>query len=113
MAAVETRSFETPDERRTPPHAEVSSIKFGSKVFTRITYYPGFHWTTDIKPGAGTDLCMVSHFIYVLSGRCRVAREDGQERDFAPGDLSPLPPGHDAWVIGDEPFVALDMAGAL
>jgi hypothetical protein len=113
MATLEKRSFDAPDERRTPPHAEVAFVKFGDRTFSRITYFPGFRWTTDMKPIAGTDLCMVNHFTYVVSGHVHVVMADGTEADLGPGDIGPVPAGHDAWVIGDQPFVTLDFAGAI
>lgn len=113
MATLEQRSFDAPDERRTPPNVEVSIVRFGDRAFSRVTYYPGFRWTTDMKPVAGTDLCQVNHFGYVVSGRCHVVMADGTEADLKPGDIGPIPAGHDAWVIGDEPFVSIDFAGAI
>ncbi len=113
MAKLEKRTFDTPDERRTPSRTVMDIVKFGDQVFARITYAPGWRWTTDIKPVAGTDLCQVNHFGYVVSGRCHVVMADGTALDLGPGDLGPVPAGHDAWVLGDEPFVMLDLAGAL
>ena len=113
MATLEKRSFDAPDERRAPSRAEVASVKFGDRVVSRVTYFPGFRWSTDIAPVAGTALCQASHFLYVVSGRCHVKMADGAEADYGPGDLGVIPAGHDAWVVGDEPFVTLDYGGAV
>lgn len=113
MAKLEKRSFDAPDERRAPSKAEIATVKFGDRAFARVTYLPGFRWTTDMKPVAGTDLCQANHFTYVVSGRCHIVMADGTELDVGPGDIGPIPAGHDAWVLGDEPFVTIDMAGAL
>ena len=111
MATFEKRSFDAPDERRTPSNAEVTAVKLGGRTVGRVTYFPGFRWTTDMKPVAGTDLCQLTHFGYVVSGRCRVVMEDGAQLDLGPGDVVSIPPGHDAWTLGDEPFVTVDFGG--
>ncbi len=113
MAKLEKRSFDTADERRTPSNAEIVTVKLGDRAVMRVTYFPGFRWSTDMKSIAGTDICQAYHLGYVISGRCRVAMEDGSETDLGPGDAVSIPAGHDAWVLGDEPFVILDFAGAL
>lgn len=113
MANLEKKSFDAPDERRTPPNTTMDSVRFGGRTVARITYHPGWRWSNDIKPMAGTDLCQVNHFIYVLSGRTRVVMADGSEMELGPGDLATVPPGHDGWVVGDEPCVFLDFGGAV
>ena len=111
MANMEQKSFDSPDEVRTPPKAKVEVVKIGESVVSRITYYPGFRWTTDIKPVVGTDLCQVNHFGYVLSGHAVIRMADGTETTLDPGNVGTIPAGHDAWVVGDEPFVSLDFSG--
>lgn len=113
MANAEKKSFTAPDERRTPPNTTMETVRFGGRTVARITYQPGWRWTTDLKAVAGTDLCQVNHFGYVLAGRTRVAMADGTTLDLGPGDVATIPPGHDAWVVGDEPFVFLDFGGAI
>ncbi len=113
MAKLEKRSFDAPDERRTPSKAEVAIVKFGDRAVARVTYFPGFRWSTDMGPVAGTTICQAFHIGYVVSGRCRVVMEDGAETDLGPGDAVSIPAGHDAWTLGDEPFVILDFAGAI
>jgi mannose-6-phosphate isomerase-like protein (cupin superfamily) len=113
MASLEKKSFTVSDERRTLPNTTMESLRFGDRTVTRITYQPGWRWTSDIKPASGTDLCQVNHFVYVLSGRTRVAMADGREMDIGPGDVVTIPAGHDAWVVGDESCVLLDFGGAV
>lgn len=113
MASLQKKSFNEPDERREPPNTTMETVKFGDRVVTRITYQPGWRWTKDIKPMAGTDLCQVNHFMYVLSGRTHVALADGTALELGPGDLATIPPGHDGWVIGDDPCVFLDFGAAV
>ena len=113
MASFERKNFSTPDERRTPPNTTVESVRFGDRTVARITYQPGWRWMNDIKPTAGTDLCQVNHFMYVISGRTHVVMADGSAMDVGPGDIVSLPAGHDAWVLGDEPCVFVDFGGAV
>src|SRR5215469_15193939 len=108
MAGLEKKNFNAPDERRTPPNTTMETVRLGDRAVARITYQPGWRWTSDIKPAAGTDLCAVNHFVYVLSGRTHVVMADGSELDIAPGDVVTIPAGHDAWVVGNEPCVFLD-----
>jgi hypothetical protein len=111
MAIPAKKSFAAPDERRTPPKAALDVLKFGDGTVTRVTYYPGFRWTTDIRPVVGTDLCQVNHFVYVVSGRMAGVMADGTQMELGPGDVAVVPAGHDAWVVGDEPCVSIDFGG--
>jgi mannose-6-phosphate isomerase-like protein (cupin superfamily) len=113
MASLTKKSFNAPDERRTFPNTTMETMRLGDRTVARVTYHPGWRWTSDIKPTAGTDLCQANHFIYVLSGRTHVVMADGSEMDLAPGDIATVPAGDDAWVVGDEAFVFLDFGGAV
>ena len=77
----------------------------------RGTFEPGWHWAEHVKPIAGTDSCQTRHIGYIVSGRMRVRMADGTETDFGPGDFMHIEPGHDAWVLGEEPCVNLDFGG--
>jgi len=112
MSSLQKKSFNAPDERRTPPNTTMEVAHFGGRTVARVTYHPGWRWTHDIKPSAGTNLCQVNHFVYVLSGQTHVIMADGNEMDLLPGDVAIVPPGHDAWVVGDDPCVFLDFGGA-
>jgi hypothetical protein len=113
MRRLERKSFNEPDERRTPPNTAMETVALGGQKVTRITYIPGWRWAKDIKPGAGTDLCQVHHFAYVISGRTHVIMADGTEMDIRPGDIADIVAGHDAWVVGAEACVLLDFGGAV
>jgi uncharacterized cupin superfamily protein len=109
---LEKKSFGTPDDIR--PMAEmgrVEIVKIGDGVVGRATFEPGWRWSEHVKPIAGTDSCQSTHLGYVISGRQRVVMEDGSELEFGAGDVVSIPPGHDGWVVGDEPCVLLDFAG--
>ena len=106
------KSFSTPDETRTPAKATMETVKFGDMAIIRMTCQPGWRWSESIKPLAGTDSCQATHFNYVVSGHLRTHMDDGSEFDIGPGDIAIIAPGHDAWVLGDEPVVMLDFQGA-
>jgi hypothetical protein len=78
----------------------------------RATFRPGWRWSTDVKPVVGTDSCQLAHSSYVVSGRFHVRMDDGTERELGPGDAHVVSAGHDAWVVGDEPCVAIDFSSA-
>jgi hypothetical protein len=106
---MEVKSFDAPDEVRPfegNGHADVVNI--GGRVVGRGTFEPGWRWSENVKPIAGTDSCQVSHLGYIVSGRMGVRMDDGTEAEAGPGDVFALAPGHDAWVIGDQACVALD-----
>lgn len=106
-------TFETPDEVREGPNwrMDLVNLAAGAQV-GRFTLHPGWRWSQDVRPLAGTDLCMAPHQQYQLSGRLHVSLQDGTELDVAAGEITTLPPGHDAWVVGDETVVAIDWQGA-
>jgi hypothetical protein len=106
---MEVKNFDSPDERRPfEGKGEACVLNIGGRVVGKGVFEPGWRWSENIKPIAGTDSCQVSHLGYVVSGRMGVRMDDGTEGEAGPGDVFALPPGHDAWVIGDEPCVALD-----
>ena len=100
--------MDRPDESRTPEKTSVSVVHLGGASVARITAEPGWTWSECIKPVAGTDTCQAAHLGYVVSGRLHVTADDGAEADLGPGVAYRLEPGHDARVLGDEPFVALE-----
>lgn len=109
---IDVKSIDTPDEKPTFEHGEVRVVKLGDVSIGRAVFEPGWRWSTDVKPAAGTDSCQIPHTGYIVSGRMRVRMDDGEERDLGPGDAHVVPPGHDAWVVGDEPCVAIDFTGS-
>ena len=109
---TEHRSYTTPDDVREFPHGRMEIVKVGGAEIGRLTLEPGWRWSNDVKPIAGTDLCQAPHMQYHVSGRLHVVMGDGTEFDAGPGDVTSLPQGHDAWVVGDEPVVTVDWYGA-
>jgi hypothetical protein len=103
-----TKNLDAPDETRNFEHGELTSVSLGGVTFARAEFRPGWRWSKDLKPLVGTDSCQVSHQAIVISGRLRVKMDTGEERELAAGDAHVVDPGHDAWVVGDEPCVILD-----
>jgi hypothetical protein len=108
MAGVRSGDFDSPDETRTPQKTRVDVVRMGDATAARFTFEPGWKWSECVKPVAGTDSCQARHVGVVQSGRIHVTHEDGTEMDLGPGDTYVIEPGHDAWVIGDEPYVGLE-----
>jgi hypothetical protein len=112
MAAAERQDLNAPKETRTFPNGKVDLIEIGGGQVGRLTLQPGWRWSTDVKPIANTEWCEAPHFQYHLSGTLHVKMADGTEFDAVPGQVTALPSGHDAWVVGDEPVVVIDWYGA-
>ena len=112
MAAAEHKAFQTPDETRTFPKGKLDLVNIGGGVVGRLTLEPGWRWSEHVKPVAGTELCEAPHFQYHVSGKLAIKMDDGTEFVASPGDITALPSGHDAWVVGDEPVVVVDWCGA-
>lgn len=105
------RSFDAPDTTREFSKGVLDLIKVGPLTFGRETLEPGWRWSVDVKPLAGTELCEFHHVGFQVSGRWVCEDRDGKRIEIGPGDIFDTPPGHDAWVVGDEPCVALDFQG--
>lgn len=112
MPATKTlvrKSLEKPEEvRKFVGHGYVHVAEIAESPVLRGHFKPGWRWSQDVKPIAGTDSCEAAHVGYVISGRMRVRMNDGKEVEFEPGDLLDCPPGHDAWVVGDQECVMVD-----
>lgn len=111
MADVERKPLNEPDESRPIDKGTVEIVKIGGSTVMRTTFQPGWKWSECVKPVAGTDSCQVDHLGYCVSGQMRVRMNDGTELEFFGGDAMRIPPGHDAWVVGDEPYVGVDFTG--
>ena len=105
------RSFDAPDDTRDFEKGVLDLIKVGPLTFGLETLEPGWRWSEHVKPLAGTELCEFHHVGYQVSGRWVCEDRDGKLIEIGPGDIFDTPPGHDAWVLGDEPCVTLDFQG--
>jgi hypothetical protein len=111
MARAERKGFATPDEVRTFPRGRLELVKIGGATIGRAVFEPGWRWATSVQPIARTKSCEAPHFQYHVSGVLKVVMDDGTELECRPGDISLLPSGHDAWVVGDEAAVVVDFQG--
>jgi class 3 adenylate cyclase len=108
MARLQRRRFSEATDIRQVPNGHIEVVELDDRPVGRMTYEPGWRWSTDIKPIAGTDSCQFHHVGVTISGRLRVQMTDGTELEVGPGEVFEFPPGHDAWVIGDVPWVSID-----
>ncbi len=108
---LERRILADPQETRKFERGKVEIVNLGGVTFGRATLEPGWKWSTCIKPIAKTPSCQAPHLQYHVAGRLHVRMDDGSEAEFGPGEVSLLPPGHDAWVVGNEAVVILDISG--
>lgn len=112
MAEAEGKSFDNPDARHASGKGTVDVVQLGGATTRRLTLPPGWRWSVDVKPNAKTDSCQIPHLNIHISGRFKVHMEDGKETEYGPGEVAFIPPGHDAWVVGDEPVVIIEQTPA-
>ena len=112
MAGIEVKNVNSPDEvRQFSGNGHANVLQLGGHPVLYGTFEPGWRWSENIKPLAGTDTCEATHLLYCISGRMKVVMDDGSEGEVGPGDVMSIAPGHDAWVVGDEACVAVDFGG--
>ena len=113
MAGLVRKSLNSPEETRPfeggTGQPELVNVEGGA--VGRATFLPGWKWSEHVKPIAKTDSCQAPHVGYFISGRMKIVMDDGEEMDFGPGDFMSAAPGHDAWIVGDEPCVVIDWQG--
>ena len=109
---TEHKTFQEPDETRGFPNGRAEILVLGGDEVGRLVLEPGWRWSNDVKPIAKTASCEAPHFQYHVSGQLAIRMDDGTEFVAGPGDVTSLPSGHDAWVVGDEPVVVVDWFGA-
>jgi hypothetical protein len=113
MSKAELKGFGKPEEVREFPKGRLELVKIGGATVGRAILQPGWRWLTSVQPLAGTKSCEAPHFQYHVSGVLKVVMDDGTELECRPGDVSLLPSGHDAWVVGNEPVVIVDFQGMI
>ena len=113
MAGLVRKSLDSPEETRPfeDGKGKLELVNLEGGPVGRATFEPGWRWSKHVKPIAGTDSCQAPHMGYVISGRMGVRMDDGEETEFGPGDFMICPPGHDAWITGDEACVVIDWQG--
>jgi hypothetical protein len=112
MQSTKHKSFQVPDETREFPNGRAETLRIGGGEVGRLVLEPGWRWSNDVTPIAKTKSCEAPHFQYHVSGQLAIQMDDGTEFVAGPGDITSLPSGHDAWVVGDEPVVVVDWWGA-
>jgi hypothetical protein len=110
QSTLEVTNMDSPDERIAHEHGVLEVANLPGATIIRAVFQPGWRWSTDVRPLVGTESCQVAHTGYIVSGRFHVRMDDGREHDFGPGDAHVVAPGHDSWVVGDEPCVVIDFA---
>ena len=111
MAQLQRRNLQQPDELRPLGRGKLELVELGDVAIGRVSYEPGWRWSVDLKPTVGTASCEIHHLGFVVQGRLTVVMDDGSTVLLQPDDAFEIPPGHDAWVEGDETFVAVDSLG--
>lgn len=112
VTEVVLKHFERPDEVRDFEKGKFELIHLGNMTIGRATYEPGWKWSEHVGKATGQKMCNVEHVVMVVSGRATAAMADGKVIEMKSGDLAYIPPGHDSWVVGDEPYVSLHFMGA-
>jgi len=112
MPGVEARDFDSPDETRAPDKTRSEIVRMSGASVARLTLQPGWSWSECIKPVVGTNSCQNRHLGVVQEGRMRILHDDGTEVEIGPGEAYVIEPGHEAWVLGDEPFVGYEFESA-
>ena len=112
LEKIEEKTFAAPDEVRKFEKGKVELVMVGGVIIGKATFEPGWKWSTSVKPIAKTKSCEAAHLGYLVSGTIRTRMDDGTEILAGPGDITSLPSGHDAWVVGNEPVVVVDWFGA-
>ena len=109
---IEKKNLDSsPDVIREFEKGKIAVANFDAITIGRAIFEPGWSWSKCVKPIVNTNSCQAPHSQYVISGHMKVVMDDGKEEEFGPGDAAIIPPGHDAWVVGNEPFVAIDFTG--
>lgn len=112
MGSLHAGNPDSPDETREFPKGKSELVRLGDVTIGRSTMEPGWRWSESVKQIVGTESCQVHHVGYALSGRLHVVSNEGEEAEVGPGEAYVVMPGHDAWVVGDEPFVGLEFQSA-
>ena len=112
VSRLEVKSHDSPDEVRSPDKTRVEVVQFEGYTIGRFKFQPGWRWSECVKPVAKTDQCQLSHVGHAVAGRIKVRMRDGTEKTISAGESYTIPPGHDAWVEGDQPFVGIEVMSA-
>lgn len=112
VKTLQAKSHDSPDEVRKPDKTRVEVVQLEGYTIGRFKFEPGWRWSECVKPVVKTDQCQLSHVGYAVSGRIKVHMQDGTEKTISAGESYTIPPGHDAWVEGDQAFVGIEVMSA-
>ena len=112
MPSHEVKNMSASTEVRKFEHAKIELVNIAGGTVGRFTMQKGWKWSNDVKPVVKTEWCQAPHLQYVMSGKMHVKMSDGTEFDVGAGDIASVPPGHDAWVVGDETLTGIEFVGA-
>ena len=112
VSTFEAKSHDSPDETRSPDKTRIEVVRLEGYTIGRFNFEPGWRWSECVKPVVGTDSCQNSHVGYAVSGQITVKLDDGTEKRIRAGESYTIPPGHDAWVEGGDPFVGIEVMSA-
>lgn len=102
------KRFDEPDKQFHAGRSTVDLVNVGDIDHKRITFDVGWRWSEDVMLQDEKSLCSLTHLFVHISGRLSIKMTDGTQYEFGPGDVSFIPPGHDAWVTGNEPVIVID-----
>jgi len=113
MSSIEVKSFSNADEVNTDfNNARIDAVNVGGQRIIQLTLQPGWKWSNDIKPAVGTESCQATHLGVIIAGTVKAIHNDGTEATYTAGDAYSIQPGHDGMVVGDEPAIVYEFAGA-
>lgn len=111
LEKLSLKSLDKPEEIRQFEKGRLELVTLNGRTVGRAVFQPGWKWSSHVKPIAKTKSCEAPHFGYQVSGEMKIVMDDGTEFVVKAGDVMNIPPGHDAWVLGDEPVVVVDFQG--
>jgi class 3 adenylate cyclase len=112
MPRLQRKTFAKPDRTRSLGSGRLELVDLDEAAIGWVTLPPGWRWSTDVRPAVQTTSCLTRHVAYAIEGVLHVAMDDGTELDIRAGDVHEIPPGHDAWVVGDDPYVSIEWASS-
>ena len=113
MSSIEVKSFSNADEVNTSfPNAKIEAVNVGGQRVLKVTLQPGWKWSSDVKPIVGTESCEVAHLGVIVTGSVKAIHDDGTDVTYTAGDAYSIQPGHDGMVVGDDPAIVYEFAGA-
>ena len=112
MPRLQAKPFASPDDTRTMPRTQFATVVLDDATVGHCRFEPGWRWSVDVAPLMGATSCPIRHLGYSMSGSVRVTMDDGRTLDIGPDTVFDVPPGHDKWVLGDQPWETIEWGGS-